>query len=144
MPGNGSPVTVLPKKKMSSSEATKVPDDLAYTKEHEWIKRDDSKCRIGVTDFAQDQLGDIVFIEYPDSGRAVSAGESIAVIESVKSVADVYAPFSGTITSSNSDADPAAINSDPYGDGWLFEMEVTSEEETLTSQQYREHIGSAE
>lgn len=105
----------------------RLPEDLIYTEEHEWIRRGDGNTfRLGITDYAQDQLGDIVFVELPDPGVSVTAGGLIAEVESTKSVGEVYAPVAGTITVVNQAvADrPELVNSDPYGEGWLVEMEA--------------------
>lgn len=103
-----------------------IPEGLRYTENHEWVTvEDDGNVRIGITDFAQDALGDIVFVDLPDVGAAVVAGEPFAEIESTKSVADVYAPISGTVVASNEvlvDA-PETINSDPYGAAWFVVIE---------------------
>lgn len=104
-----------------------LPDDLIYTEEHEWIRRGEgSTFRLGITDYAQDQLGDIVFVELPQIGTTVSAGGLLAEVESTKSVGEVYAPVAGTITAINErlSDQPELVNSDPYGDGWLVEMEA--------------------
>lgn len=103
-----------------------LPDNLTYTEEHEWIRPSEgSTFRLGITDYAQDQLGDIVFVELPDVGTAVEAGGLLAEVESTKSVGEVYAPVAGTITAVNEAVatQPELINSDPYGEGWLVEME---------------------
>jgi glycine cleavage system H protein len=102
-----------------------LPDDLKYTAEHEWVRQDGSVLRIGITDYAQDQLGDIVYVSLPEVGAVVTAGDAIGELESTKSVSDVYAPVAGTVTSVNEmlDAQPELINSDPYGEGWLFEVD---------------------
>ncbi|MEA2002577.1 MAG: glycine cleavage system protein GcvH [Actinomycetota bacterium] len=103
-----------------------IPEGLRYTENHEWIAVDeDGKVRIGITDFAQDALGDVVFVDLPEVGAEVTAGEAFAEIESTKSVADVYAPISGTVAASNDllvDA-PETINSDPYGAAWFVVIE---------------------
>lgn len=99
-----------------------VPDQLRYTEEHEWLEqRDDGGLRVGITDYAQDQLGDVVFIELPEQGTEVAAGAILAEVESTKSVAEVYAPIAGTITERNESLldNPELVNSDPYGDGWF-------------------------
>jgi glycine cleavage system H protein len=104
-----------------------VPDDLLYTVEHEWVRRlDETSFRIGITDYAQDQLGDVVYVELPEVGKTVGQGELMAEIESTKSVGEVYAPFAGTIVSTNTAAadDPMLVNSSPYEQGWLVEMET--------------------
>jgi glycine cleavage system H protein len=102
-----------------------IPDDLRYTAEHEWIAGDGTgPVRIGITHFAQDALGDIVYVQLPEEGSAVEAGQPLGEVESTKSVSEIYAPVSGTVTARNdavSDA-PETINSDPYGAGWLVEI----------------------
>ncbi len=103
------------------------PDDLKYTDEHEWVRAGGESVRVGITDFAQDQLGDIVFVQLPDVGTAVSAGDAIGELESTKSVSEVYAPVSGEITAVNEalNATPELVNSDAYGEGWLFEVRLS-------------------
>ncbi|MER7539863.1 glycine cleavage system protein GcvH [Streptomyces sp. NPDC097704] len=104
------------------------PEHLKYTKDHEWVERTgDKRVRVGVTDFAQKQLGDIVFVDVPSVGRDVEAGEPFGMVESVKSVSDLFAPVSGRVTSQNPDleSDPENVNTDPYGDGWIVEIEIT-------------------
>ena len=104
-----------------------VPEDLRYTSEHEWIRSaGDGVFRIGITDYAQDQLGDVVYVELPDEGKAVGQGDLMAEIESTKSVGEVYAPFPGTVSAINQAVadQPDLVNSSPYGDGWLVEMEI--------------------
>ena len=98
-----------------------VPDDLRYTSDHEWARLEDGLVRIGITDYAQDALGDVVFVQVPDVNTEVKAGERFSEVESTKSVSDIYAPITGTIVEVNTDlADtPQRINEDPYGDGWL-------------------------
>lgn len=107
-----------------------TPEDLRYTDEHEWIKTvGDTRVRIGVTDYAQDQLGDIVFVELPEAGREVAKDDLIVEIESTKSVGEVYAPYSGTIAAVNEamSESPELVNTSPYEDGWLVEIEVSGE-----------------
>lgn len=103
------------------------PDDLKYTDEHEWVRAGGESVRVGITDFAQDQLGDIVFVQLPDVGTTVSAGDAIGELESTKSVSEVYAPVSGEITAVNEalNATPELVNSDAYGEGWLFEVRLS-------------------
>lgn len=103
-----------------------VPDHLRYTRDHEWVRFDNGVARVGITDYAQDALGDVVFVQLPAPGTAVRAGERIGEIESTKSVSDVYSPLSGTITQVNAElADhPERLNEDPYGDGWICDVEV--------------------
>ena len=102
-----------------------IPADLRYTAEHEWVRRaGDGTVRVGITDFAQSALGDVVYVQLPDIGAQVNAGETFGEVESTKSVSDLYAPISATVVAVNSalEADPALINSDPYGEGWLVEL----------------------
>jgi glycine cleavage system H protein len=108
-----------------------VPEDLKYTKEHEWVRVDGNVARIGITDFAQDSLGDVVFVQLPDVGLDVIAGASVSEIESTKSVSDVYVPLTGIVKAVN-DAlteQPELVNQDPYGAGWMFELEVSDDSE---------------
>lgn len=104
-----------------------VPDDLRYTKEHEWVRVEGSLARVGITDYAQDALGDVVYVQVPTVGATVSAGDSFGEVESTKSVSDVYAPVSGTVVSVNDalGSSPEALNQDPYGAGWLCEIEMS-------------------
>jgi len=103
-----------------------IPDDLRYSSDHEWIRVEGDHVRIGITDFAQDALGDVVFVDLPEVGAAVEAAASISEVESTKSVSDIYAPVSGSITEVNADlADaPERLNEDPYGEGWICVIEV--------------------
>ena len=111
------------------------PQGLRYTKEHEWVAVDGGRARVGITDFAQDALGDVVFVQAPAVGTAVQAGESLGEVESTKSVSDIYAPVSGTVTDVNGalESTPELLNQDPYGDGWIFVIEMSdpSQVETL-------------
>jgi glycine cleavage system H protein len=103
-----------------------IPEDLRYSPEHEWVRLTGTVARVGITDFAQDSLGDVVFVQLPDVGLDVVAGASVSEIESTKSVSDVYVPVTGVVSALNEAlADqPELVNSDPYGDGWMFEIEV--------------------
>ena len=104
-----------------------TPDDLRYTAEHEWVRPGaGGSLRVGITDYAQDALGDIVFVSLPTVGTAVTAGQPLGEVESTKSVSDVYAPVAGTVSARNEslDSQPELINSDPYGEGWIVEIEV--------------------
>ncbi|KZS60857.1 glycine cleavage system protein GcvH [Mycobacterium ostraviense] len=106
-----------------------IPPDLHYTAEHEWVRHTaDDTVRVGITDFAQSALGDVVFVQLPAVGDEVTAGESFGEVESTKSVSDLYAPVSGTVAAVNSDLEgtPQLVNSDPYGDGWLLDLQVES------------------
>jgi glycine cleavage system H protein len=109
-----------------------VPEELKYTKSHEWIRREaDGSVTIGITEHAQELLGDMVFVELPETGRALAAEEDCAVVESVKAASDVYAPIDGEITEVNSalEDSPEIVNQDPYGDGWLFRMKPADDAE---------------
>ena len=109
-----------------------IPSHLQYTESHEWVSiEDNSNARIGITDHAQEALGDLVFVELPSVGDEISQGDPCAVVESVKAASDIYAPLSGVVVAVNEDleSDPALINADPYGDGWLFELELIDTEE---------------
>jgi glycine cleavage system H protein len=98
-----------------------VPDDRRYTKDHEWARREDGRVRVGITDFAQDALGDVVFVQLPEPGATVEAGGPLGEVESTKSVSDIYAPVSGTIIEVNAELGdaPQRLNEDPYGEGWI-------------------------
>ncbi len=111
--------------------ADEVRDDLKYTKEHEWIKIKDDIAVVGITDHAQAELTDIVFVELPEVGKEIKKGEELCVVESVKSVSEIYAPLSGKIVKVNSKLDdsPEIINENPYDDGWLVELEITDKSE---------------
>ena len=105
-----------------------IPPDLHYTAEHEWVRRSgEDTARIGITDFAQSALGDVVFVQLPDVGTELTAGESFGEVESTKSVSDLYAPVSGKVSAVNDDLDgsPQLVNSDPYGAGWLLDVQVS-------------------
>jgi glycine cleavage system H protein len=113
---------------------TLYPQDLKYTSEHEWVRtpgEQDGSVRVGITHFAQDALGDIVYVSLPEVGVSVSAGSTCGELESTKSVSDVYAPVSGEVVAVNTglDATPELVNDDPYGGGWLFEVVPSSPEE---------------
>jgi len=106
---------------------SEAPDDLKYSKSHEWVRaNDDGTVTIGITDHAQDQLGDLVFVEVPEQGRELQTGDACAVVESVKAASDVYAPVAGTVVAANEAlADtPEAVNNDAYGDGWLIRVKL--------------------
>ena len=108
-----------------------VPDQLRYSRDHEWVGRDGDVVRVGITDYAQDALGDVVFVQAPSVGTKIDAGQTFGEIESTKSVSDVYAPVSGTVVEVNdalADA-PQSLNDDPYGDGWICTMRMSAPEE---------------
>jgi glycine cleavage system H protein len=122
-----------------------VPDDLRYTADHEWARVEGNRLRIGITDYAQDALGDVVFVQLPDPGSAVTAGASFSEVESTKSVSDVYAPVTGTIVEVNAELTdaPQRLNDDPYGEGWLCVIEPAdpaSVGELLDAAAYRKLI----
>jgi len=104
-----------------------LPEDLRYTKDHEWVRVEGARVRIGITDYAQDALGDVVFVQVPEAGAAVEAGATISEVESTKSVSEIYAPVAGSVAAVNADlADaPERLNEDPYGEGWICELEVS-------------------
>ncbi|HEX6755861.1 MAG TPA: glycine cleavage system protein GcvH [Mycobacteriales bacterium] len=104
-----------------------TPDDLKYTAEHEWVRGEGSVVRVGITDYAQEALGDIVFVSLPTVGTSVAAGEPMGEVESTKSVSDVFAPVAGTVSARNDalESQPELLNSDPYGEGWVVEIEVS-------------------
>lgn len=107
----------------------KVPDELSYSPDHEWVQLEGQRARVGITDYAQDALGDVVFVQAPEVGASVQAGESVGEVESTKSVSDIYAPVAGTVMEVNrqlADA-PERINNDPYGDGWICVIELDGE-----------------
>jgi glycine cleavage system H protein len=103
-----------------------VPDDLKYTAEHEWAKVGGTTIRVGVTDYAQEALGDVVYVSLPEVGAKIGQGDAFGEVESTKSVSDLYAPVTGTVTARNDELEsrPELINSDPYGEGWIVEIEV--------------------
>jgi glycine cleavage system H protein len=125
---------------------SEVPNDLKYTAEHEWIRIDGQEIVVGITDFAQNALTDVVWVELPEMGAEVSTMESYASVESVKSVSEIYAPISGTVTEINElleDA-PETINIDPYGDGWICKMSIEDQsqiKQLLDSEKYKELLG---
>ena len=103
-----------------------VPEDLLYTESHEWIKREGDNIRVGITDHAQSELTDVVYVELPKKDRQVKVKEAIAVVESVKAASDIYAPVNGTVVDANGalEADPGLINREPYGQGWIFVLKI--------------------
>lgn len=124
-----------------------LPDGLHYTKEHEWLRLEGPEAVIGITDFAQEALGDVVFVELPPPGTVLTAGQTFGVVESNKSVSDLFAPVSGRVVAAN-DAlkdTPEAVNRDPYGDGWMLRIALSSPDEVaklLDADQYRTHVQS--
>ena len=124
----------------------KIPTDLRYTKDHEWIRMAGSVVRVGITDYAQDALGDVVFVQLPDVGSVLVAQQGLGEIESTKSVSDIYAPVAGTVVAVNSALvnQPELINSDPYGEGWICEIESAQIDESLliSAEEYSSLTGS--
>jgi glycine cleavage system H protein len=106
-----------------------IPEDLRYSSDHEWVRVDGSHARIGITDYAQDALGDIVFVDLPSAGSVVEQGAQVGEVESTKSVSEIYTPLAGTVTAVNDalSTTPEQINRDPYGEGWIYELELASD-----------------
>ena len=126
-----------------------IPNDLHYTIEHEWVRMKNNRATIGITDFAQGQLGDVVFVELPAEGTELTKGSPFGVVESVKTVSDIYAPVTAKVVKVNKDLEsqPELVNSDPYGQGWMIEIEFSnssSEQGLLSADQYREQCKSQE
>jgi glycine cleavage system H protein len=128
--------------------ASKIPPDLLYTKDHEYVRVTGTEpARVGITDYAQGELGDVVFVELPKVGTHLSAHETFGTIEAVKAVSDLMSPVAGTVLAINPrlDKEPALVNTDPYGDGWMIEIEPAESpvagDGLLTAQQYAAHVG---
>ena len=122
-----------------------VPSDLLYTSDHEWVSVEGNVATVGITDFAQSELGDIVFVEFPELNSTVEKGQSAGSIEAVKTVADLYMPISGTViaVNENLDKNPEAVNDTPYDDGWMVKIEITNQDEIsdlLTAPAYNDLI----
>ena len=120
-----------------------IPKDLKYTREHEWISFDDGVATIGITDYAQKELGDVVFVELPEVGDEVIEGESFGTIEAVKTVSDLYSPVNGKVEEINEslEDEPELVNKDPYSDGWMIKVKYDSEpEDLLNAEDYKDHI----
>lgn len=130
-----------------------IPEDLRYSSDHEWIRSigdgaDTLAVRIGITDFAQSALGDIVYVQLPDLGTTVTIGDSLGEVESTKSVSDIFSPVAGTVTARNEalDAAPESVNTDPYGDGWMIEIQLDDPAELdglLDAAGYAEQVGES-
>jgi glycine cleavage system H protein len=123
-----------------------IPDDLLYTESHEWIKREGDNVRVGITDHAQSELTDVVYVELPKLERQVDAKEPIAVVESVKAASDIYAPVKGTVVKANKtlEADPGLINREPYGQGWIFLLKIDNPDDLKNLKDavaYKKQIG---
>ena len=124
-----------------------IPDDLLYTESHEWVKSEGDKIRVGITDHAQSELTDVVYVELPKLERQVNAKEPIAVVESVKAASDIYAPVKGTVVEANNalEADPGLINREPYGQGWIFLLKIDNANDLKQLKDagaYQKQIGS--
>ena len=127
---------------------TEVPDGLHYTKDHEWAKVEGNRARVGITDHAQDQLTDVVYVELPPIGKIVKQGEQLGVVESVKAASEIYAPVSGKVVEVNKALEdkPELVNKSPYGEGWMAVLEVANASETkglMDPATYRKHIGQS-
>ncbi|WP_456402335.1 glycine cleavage system protein GcvH [Persephonella sp.] len=127
----------------------RIEEGYYYTKEHMWVKVDNGNAVVGITDYGQHQLGDIVFIELPSVGQEVESGEKVASIESVKAAIDLFSPLTGKIISVNEDLndDPSLLNTDPYGEGWIYEMDLADKnelEDLMTADDYRAYIQEIE
>ena len=123
-----------------------IPDDLLYTESHEWIKREGENIRVGITDHAQSELTDVVYVELPKLERQANAKEPIAVVESVKAASDIYSPVKGTVLEANKalEADPGLINREPYGQGWIFVLKLENPDDLKNlkdASAYKTHIG---
>lgn len=124
-----------------------IPEELKYTETHEWVSKEPNSkiATVGITDYAQDQLGEIVFVDLPEIGLKVAAGDDVCVLESVKAAADVFSPVSGVIVAINEDLEesPGLVNSDPYQDGWLYKIELKDEveyDELIDKSSYQEYV----
>ncbi len=115
-----------------------VPGDLQYTKSHEWVRVEDGVATIGITDHAQDELGDVVFVELPETGATLAPGDSFGAVESVKAVSDLYAPIGGEVVEVNTalEDSPEKINEDPYGEGWILKLQISDEGDLLSAADY--------
>jgi len=123
-----------------------IPDDRRYSREHEWARQDGARVLVGITDFAQEQLGDVVYVGLPEAGTEVESGKPLGEVESTKSVSDVYSPVTGTVAEKNAavEANPELVNQDPYGEGWLVAIEPSADlEGLLSAEEYAAHIAEA-
>ena len=119
-----------------------VPGDLQYTKSHEWVRKENDTVTIGITDHAQEELGDVVFVELPDKGATIVAGDSFGTVESVKAVSDLYSPVGGEVVEVNSSLEdaPEQINDDPYGEGWIVKLRASEEADLLSPEEYEKVV----
>ncbi len=121
-----------------------IPGDLQYTKDHEWVKVDGDIATIGITDFAQGELGDIVYVEIETEGESLSSGEVFGTVEAVKTVSDLFMPVSGEVIEVNSglESNPESVNSDPYGEGWMVKVKITGDaDDLLSAEDYKSEVG---
>ncbi len=123
-----------------------VPEELEYTRSHEWVRTEDDTATIGITDYAQEELGDIVYVELPEQGDSFDAGDSFGSIESVKAVSDVYTPVGGEVVEVNEalNDSPEKINEDPYGEGWIVKLRVSEEGDLLSASDYEQLLEEEE
>ncbi|MBV9453511.1 MAG: glycine cleavage system protein GcvH [Rubrobacter sp.] len=123
-----------------------VPGELEYTRTHEWVRREEDLATVGITDHAQDELGDVVFIELPEEGASFGAGDSFGTIESVKAVSDLYTPVGGEVVGVNATLNdsPERVNEDPYGGGWMIKLRVSGEGELLSADDYEKLLEEEE
>jgi glycine cleavage system H protein len=123
-----------------------VPEELEYTRSHEWVRTEDDTATIGITDYAQEELGDIVYVELPEQGDSFDAGDSFGSIESVKAVSDLYTPIGGEVVEVNEalNDSPEKINEDPYGDGWIVKLRVSEEGDLLSASDYEQLLEEEE
>jgi glycine cleavage system H protein len=119
-----------------------IPDDLQYTKSHEWVRMEGDTATIGITDHAQEELGDVVFVELPEVGSTIEAGDSFGTVESVKAVSDLYTPVGGEVVDVNSSLEdaPEKINDDPYGEGWIVKLRTSEEADLLSPEEYEKIV----
>ena len=123
-----------------------IPEDLKYTESHEWVRVSDGVATVGITDHAQEELSELVYVDLPDLGKQVAKGDQAAVVESVKAASDIYAPVAGEVVAANKllETDPAKINSDAYGDGWIFQIKIWEESDLdalIDADAYSKEIG---
>jgi glycine cleavage system H protein len=123
-----------------------VPEELQYTRSHEWVRREGETATVGITDHAQDELGDVVFVELPEIGATFDAGDAFGAVESVKAVSDLYAPVGGEVLEVNGALEdaPEKINEDPYGDGWILKLRASGEGDLLSAQEYEQFLEQEE
>ena len=119
-----------------------IPDDLQYTKSHEWVRMEDGTATIGITDHAQEELGDVVFVELPEEGDTIESGESFGTVESVKAVSDLYTPVGGEVVKVNTSLEdaPEKINDDPYGEGWIVRLSTSEVADLLSPEEYEKVV----